>query len=251
MKDTKPLVSVITPVFNSSRFILDCINSVKGQTYENWELLLVDDCSTDNSVHIIKKEINGDKRIQLIQSDTNGGPAIARNMALSRAKGEYISFLDGDDLWLPEKMETQLAFMMDNNISFSFTEYGLIDEGGNELNKRLPIPPIVDYSFLLKNTIIGCLTVMLQKKAFNIIRMPNLKRQQDYALWLSLLRQGGLAHGLQQKLALYRIIKGSHSSNKLKAAINIWNVYKLEELNLLQSWWCFLNYSFKAVKKRI
>lgn len=251
LRKLKPLVSVITPVFNSSKYILDSINSVKEQTYGNWELILVDDCSTDNSVEIIKNEIRGEKRISLEQLGVNCGPAIARNVALNKARGEYIAFLDSDDIWLPKKLETQLDFMTNNNISFSFTEYGFIDEDGNELNKHVSVPTIVDYNFLLKNTIIGCLTVMLDKKAFGNIQMPNLRRQQDYALWLSLLRTGCKAYGLQEKLALYRIVRGSHSSNKLKAAKNIWKIYKLEELDIFKSCWCFLNYSYNALRKRM
>ena len=244
-------MSVITPVFNSSKFIRDCIASVKGQTYENWELLLVDDCSADDSVDIIKEEAVHDERITLMQLDRNSGPAAARNKALSVAQGEYIAFLDSDDIWLPEKLAAQLYFMMSDNIAFSFTEYGFIDEEGNELNKLVKVPKEVDYNFLLKNTIIGCLTVMLDKKAFGNICVPDLRRQQDYALWLALLRAGGKAYGLQKRLALYRKVGGSHSSNKLKAAKNIWKVYKLENLNFLKACWCFVNYSLNAARKRV
>jgi len=247
----KSLVSVITPVFNSSRFIRDCIASVRKQTYENWELLLVDDCSTDDSIQIIKEEAAGDKRIIFMQLDKNSGAAVARNNALSMARGEYIAFLDSDDIWLPEKLETQLDFMMSNNISFSFTEYGLIDEKGNELDKLVRVPAEVDYNFLLKNTTIGCLTVMLDKKVFGNIQMPDLRRRQDYALWLALLRTGCKAYGLQKKLALYRVVKGSLSNNKLKSVKYTWEVYKFEKLGFLKACWCFLNYSVNAVKKRM
>ena len=251
LNNLRPLVSVITPVFNSSRFIRDCITCVKGQTYENWELLLVDDCSTDDSAHIIKEEAAGDERIVLIQLDKNGGAAAARNKALSMAKGEYIAFLDSDDIWLSEKLENQVHFMVSNNISFSFTEYGFIDEDGNELNKLIKVPAEVDYNFLLKNTTIGCLTVMLDKRAFGNIQMLSIMHE-DYALWLSLLRTGCKAYGLQKKLALYRVVKGSLSSNKLKAAKGTWRIlYKIEKLGFLKACWCFLNYSINAIKKRM
>jgi len=244
-------VSVVTPVFNSSKFIRDCIISVKGQTYENWELLLVDDCSTDDSIHIIKEEAADDKRISLVQLDKNSGPAAARNKALTMARGKYIAFLDSDDIWLPEKLETQLHFMISNNISFSFTEYSFIDEEGNELDKLVRIPAEVDYSFLLKNTIIGCLTVMLDKEAFGNIQMPDLKRRQDYAMWLALLRTGCKAYGLQKKLAMYRVVNGSHSSNKLKAVKATWEVYEFERLGFLKACWCFSNYLVNAIRKRM
>lgn len=252
LNTTNPLVSIITPVFNSSRFILDCISSVKGQTYENWELLLVDDGSRDGSIDIIKGEMVRDKRIKLIPLDTNRGQAKARNMGINLASGAYIAFLDSDDVWLPEKIEHQLDFMMTNKISFSFTKYGFIDESGNISRKIVKVPSVVDYSFLLKNTAIGCLTVMLEKNAFgNKLQMKALKRHEDYALWLSLLRTGCTAHGLQENLALYRVVKGSLSSNKLRAAKDIWKVYELEELGFFKAWWCFLNYAFNATKKRI
>jgi len=250
LNNLKPLVSIITPVFNASRFIKDCITSVKEQTYENWELILVDDCSKDDSVHIINEESADDGRIILVQLDKNGGAAAARNKALDMAKGEYVAFLDSDDIWLPEKLENQVHFMVSNNISFSFTEYGFIDESGNELNKHIKVPTEVDYNFLLKNTIIGCLTVMLDKRAFGNIQMSSLMHE-DYALWLSLLRDGCKAYGLQKKLALYRVVKGSLSSNKLKAAKGTWRIYRLEKLGFLKACWCFLNYSINAIKKRL
>lgn len=246
------LVSVITPAFNSEEYILETINSVKGQTHQNWEMIIVDDCSTDNTVSLIKKEMEKDSRIKLIQQEKNSGAAVARNTAIKQAKGRYLSFLDSDDLWYPEKIETQLIFMKENDVGFSFTSYEIINQDGELTCKTISVPSSIDYNGLLKNTIIGCLTVMLDIKKTGLVQMPNIRTRQDTALWLSILKKGYKAYGIQKPLAKYRKVNGSISSNKLKMAKQNWKLYReIEGLNFLKASWCFIHYGINGIKKNL
>lgn len=247
-----PTVSIVTPVYNSEKLISETIESVLNQTYSDFEMVIVDDCSTDNSKEVIKKHSNIDKRIKYHRLKENSGAAVARNKGIELSIGRYICFLDSDDLWTKTKLEEQLNFMKEKNIAFSFTSYSLIDEKGNSLNKIIKIPSQIDYEGLLKNTIIGCLTVMVDRKKVGDFRMPLVRAGQDTATWLSILKKGYIAYGLQKPLAKYRIIKGSISANKIKALKRTWNTYRnLEGLSLPKSIYVFIFYMFNAIKKRI
>jgi teichuronic acid biosynthesis glycosyltransferase TuaG len=244
------LVSVITPSYNAEKFIRHTIGSVQAQTHQNWEMLIVDDCSKDRSVEIIKEVSVEDPRVKLIQLETNSGAAVARNTAIENAKGKYIAFLDSDDYWKPEKLQKQLAFMEENNYVFSFTNYEIVTEDGTPTNVEVKVPHSLTYHDLLKNTIIGCLTVMINIEKIGKYKMPNIRTRQDFALWLSILRDGYTAYGLQIPLSCYRKVEGSISSNKVKAAKKTWAVYRnIERLSLPYSAWCFVNYAYNAVKK--
>lgn len=246
------LVSIITPSYNSKRFIEDTVKSVQNQTYTNWEMIIVDDCSNDGTREILTRLADLDDRIKVFFMNENSGAAIARNKALKEAKGKFIAFLDSDDMWHETKLEKQLAFMRNKDIAFSFTEYELMDEEGVLLNKKVEIPDSIDYHGLLKNTIIGCLTVMINREKTGYFEMPNIRTRQDFALWLSILKKGFTAYGLKETLSKYRVVKGSISSNKINAAKKTWYVFReVEKLNLVYSSWCFLNYSFQAIKKRL
>ncbi|WP_404445575.1 glycosyltransferase family 2 protein [Sutcliffiella horikoshii] len=246
------LVSVITPSYNAEKFISATIESVRTQTYTNWEMIIVDDCSKDTTREILKEYGELDPRIKPIFLEENSGAAVARNTALKAAKGDYVAFLDSDDLWVPYKLEKQLAFMQKNDYAFTFTAYNLMDENGKPLDKVIDVPKQIDYKGLLKNTIIGCLTVMIDTRKVEPLQMPLIRTRQDFALWLKVLRQGHIAYGMQEPLANYRIVEGSISSNKLKTAKRNWYVYrKIEKLSLPYASWCFVNYAFYAIKKRV
>ncbi|HWJ76924.1 MAG TPA: glycosyltransferase family 2 protein [Niallia sp.] len=252
MLQDSPLISVITPSYNSSKFISNTIESVMNQTYTNWEMIIVDDCSTDHTRELLTAYAQKDERIHVIFLKQNSGAGAARNKALEAATGRFITFLDSDDLWVPEKLETQLQFMLDRNIAFSFTEYELMNEEGERLNKTIHVPEKIDYHGLLKNTIIGCLTVMIDREKTGDFRMMNIKSRQDFVLWLAILKKGFTAYGLQKTLSIYRIVKGSISSNKLNTAKKNWYVFrKIEKLSFPYALWCFIHYAFYAVKKRI
>lgn len=246
----QPLVSIITPVYNAEKFIRNTIESVQNQTYNNWEMILVNDLSPDKSVEVIEEYAKSDQRIRLINLEKNSGAAIARNTAIQNSNGKYVSFLDSDDLWHPSKLEKQVAFMLENDISFSFTSYEVIQEDGTRTGKEIHVPMTIDYNGLLKNTIIGCLTVMLDKEKIGKIEMLNIRTRQDFVLWLDILKRGHIAHGLDEVLAYYRKVEGSISSNKLKAAKRNWQVYReIEQLSLPKSIYCFIGYAYNALKK--
>ena len=245
-------VSVITPMYNCERFIAETINSVINQTYENWEMILIDDASNDKSVEIVKLYTKLDKRIRLIKLSENSGAAVARNKGIEESSGRFIAFLDGDDLWEPNKLEKQIQFMIERNIGFSFTAYSVISEKGVNLNKTVRVPNVIDYNGLLRNTIIGCLTVVIDRDIIKEIKMPLIRRRQDFATWLNILKKGYKAYGIDTPLARYRLVKGSVSSNKFKTAKQNWYVYrKIENLSLVNSIVVFSSYGFTSLKKRI
>ena len=246
------LVSIITPSYNSAKFIKQCIESVIAQTYTNWEMIIVDDCSQDNSKEKIIILSKNDARIKTVFLDENIGAAEARNVAIQKAKGKYIAFLDSDDLWHPQKLEKQICFMSKKNIAFSYTTYQSISEDGlNDINTIKAIRKMT-YQSYLKNTIIGCLTVIIDIKKTGDFEMLNLRSSHDMALWLLIMKRGFYAYGLDENLAKYRIVQNSNTSSKIKAAKDVWKVYReVENLSFLYSSWCFFHYVFYAFKKRI
>ena len=246
------LVSIITPSFNSSLYIEECITSVQNQSYTNWEMLIIDDFSSDNSVNLIQQISNEDSRIKLITLSSNVGAAEARNEALKYSKGKYIAFLDSDDLWMPTKLEKQIKFMQSLKCAFSFTAYQPISEDGSQKFSVIDVPSKIHYHSYLKNTIIGCLTVVIDKEQTGNFRMPNIRSSHDMALWLDIMKRGFSAYGLNQNLAYYRLVSNSNTSKKWKAAAEVWEVYRnIEKLSIGYSLLCFIGYSYNALKKRI
>ncbi len=246
------MVSIIMPSYNASQFIEESIESVLNQTYQDWELLITDDCSKDNSIEIIQSYVTKDSRIKLFSLKSNGGAAKARNKSISEAKGKYIAFLDSDDIWDSSKLEEQIAFMEVNNLPFSFTAYDQMSEEGELLNKVIEVPKDISYHGYLKNTIIGCLTVIINKELVGDFKMPNIKTSQDMATWLLVLKRGYKAYGLNRNLATYRLVGNSNSSKKSKAAKDVWKVYReIEKLSIVYSVICFCGYAFNAIKKRL
>ena len=246
------LISIITPCYNSSKFINECVNSVLLQSYCNWELLLVDDCSNDNSKELLLNIEKKDERIKVTFLDNNIGAANARNVAIQKAKGKYIAFLDSDDSWDSMKLEKQISFMVQNDIAFSFTSYQSISENGLDIISVIEAPCKMTYNNYLKNTIIGCLTVIIDREKVGDFEMPSIRSSHDMALWLLIMKRGFVAYGFNENLANYRIVSSSNTSSKWDAAKDVWRVYRnLEKLSFFYSIWCFLNYAFNAVIKRI
>lgn len=243
------LVTVVTANYNAEHFVAETIESVLAQTYRNWEMIIVDDCSTDRSLNIINYYLKKDSRIRLIKLEKNGGPAVARNRAIEEAKGRYIAFLDSDDLWMPDKLEKQIAYMEQNSVVFSYGAYDLIDEGGETLG-HFSIPQKLGYSDLLKTCPIGCLTAVYDTEAFGKVTMPLIRKRQDYGLWLKLLKKTDYAYGINETLAIYRVRKNSVSSNKLKAAQYQWKIYRdVEKLGLSRSLYYFMHYAVNGLLK--
>ncbi|WP_321317204.1 glycosyltransferase family 2 protein [Labilibaculum sp.] len=249
MKNNK--VSIITPSYNSSHFIQATIQSVLKQTYTDWEMIIVDDCSKDKSIELINSLILNDDRIQLIALETNVGAAEARNIALRKAKGRFIAFLDSDDVWYPQKLGVQLDFMIRNNYEFTFSSYDLMSEDGIKLNKVINVPNTINYHQYLRNTIIGCLTVIIDKEKVGYFEMPNIKSSHDMALWLLIMKRGFKAHGINELLASYRLVSNSNTAKKWKAAADVWKVYrKIENLSLIKAVYSFVGYACNALLKR-
>lgn len=247
-----PLISVITPAYNAERFIGETIESVMNQTYSNWEMIIVDDQSTDSTVAIINAYQQKDDRIKVYVLSENSGSAIARNEAMKMAKGRYIAFLDSDDAWYPEKLEKQLRFMQQNDIAFSFTKYRRIGEDGTLKNTVSKAPKSVGYHDLLKHCVIGCLTVMIDREKVGHLEMVNIRTRQDYAYWLEITKRGFRAYGVPEVLAKYRIVGNSISRNKLKAAKRQWYVYRrIEKIGFIKSVWYFSHYAYYGVKNSI
>jgi teichuronic acid biosynthesis glycosyltransferase TuaG len=176
----------------------------------------------------------------------------ARNVAIRKAKGKYIAFLDSDDLWEPQKLEKQISFMEKEDIAFSFSTYQPMSDDESKLYSIIHAPKIVTYSSYLKKTIIGCLTVIIDREKTGGFEMPNIRSSHDMALWLLIMRRGFDAYGLDENLARYRIVSTSNTANKWRAAKDVWKVYRqFEKLSFFYSIWCFLNYAFNAIIKRI
>jgi len=241
------LVSIITPSYNSSEYIAETIKSVMAQTYHNWEMIIVDDVSSDSSLYTIQKYRNKDSRIVLIELNENSGAAVARNTAIKAASGRYIAFLDADDIWLPHKLEKQIAFMQENNCPFSFSAYEKINESG-ELIGKIGVPSRVTYHSLLKTCVIGCLTSIYDTSYFGKVNMPLIRKRQDFGLWLKLLKKVNFACGINDPLAQYRVHKNSISANKVSVAVYTWRLYRdVEKLNLFKASYYFLHYAIRGV----
>ena len=246
-------VSIITPCYNSEKFLTQTIESVLSQTYQDWEMLIVDDCSTDSSAQIIEKYSKTDSRIKYLKTETrSGSPTQPRNIGIANAKGRYIAFLDSDDLWLPNKLKEQMkVFMSCNDASIVFSYYEKISEDGNRSNRIVKSPPSVTYSDLLYGNVIGCLTGVYDTHKVGKVYMKDCGHE-DYIMWLEVLRKGGLAVNTNSVQALYRVRGNSVSSNKLKALNWQWNIYtKVEGISVLKSVWYFLNYACRAFVKSL
>ena len=250
--ESQPLVSIIMPCFNMASYISDSIKSVIAQTYPHWELLIVDDASTDDTVNIIESYAQFDARIRFAVKKQNSGIADTRNQCIQMACGQFLAFLDADDIWHPKKLEKQLKFMIEKNVGFSYSTYDWIDEEGKTLNKFINTIGNLDYETYLQNTIIGCSTVMVNKTITGEIVVPSFRTSEDTATWLDILRKDILAYAINEPLVSYRIRRRSASSNKIKAAIDLWKVYRRhEKLPFLKASYYFSCYAFNAVKKRL
>ncbi|AUC84410.1 glycosyl transferase [Polaribacter sp. ALD11] len=230
------LVSIITPNYNSEKFIAQTLQSIRAQTYKNWELIIVDDCSTDKSLDIIEEYSKIDKRIKFLKLSENSGAAVARNKAIKEANGNFIAFLDSDDLWLPKKLEKQLAFMVHNNYNLTYTSYNIISENDVAPKKTVFCKPELNYKQMLYSNKIGCLTAMYNSANLGKIYMPEIRKRQDYALWLKILKKEKMAYGFQEVLAFYRVRSNSISNNKMEMLKWNWILYKkVEKLSYFES----------------
>lgn len=204
-------VSIITPAYNCANFIDDTIKSIQSQTYSNWELLITDDCSTDNTYDIILKYLNTDSRIKLFRFNKNLGSGEARNNSIKEATGRFIAFCDSDDRWYPNKLEEQLAFMTQNNVALSYTSYDICNEDNLFIGYVKCLPKLSRFKILRDNGI-GCLTAIYDISKVGKKFMPTIRKRQDWCLWINIINEIGEAKGLQKTLATYRVRSGSISA---------------------------------------
>ncbi|MGH0590357.1 glycosyltransferase family 2 protein [Bacillus mycoides] len=245
------LVSVIMPCYNVNFHIKEAIQSVLEQSYSNLELLIVDDASTNPMKNMISEFFN-DKRVRFIQHSENQGVAIARNTGLEKSKGRYVAFLDSDDLWHVDKLEKQLSFMNTYQLPFVYSGYEVIRKTSDNVINEIKVPEQLNYLNLLKNTIIGCLTVLIDREKTGYFKMPIISVGEDTATWLNILKKGYIAYGIQEPLAKYRVSEYTLSSNKWKMAKGTWKMYRsTQSLRFLPTCFYFSCYVFNAVVKRI
>ncbi|MGO4773626.1 glycosyltransferase family 2 protein [Flavobacterium sp. W22_SRS_FK3] len=219
------LVSIITPTFNAEKYIRDTLQSVLHQSYQNWEMILVDDASTDETVKIINEFAEKDVRFKLSRLSKNSGNGFARNVALEKAAGKYIAFLDADDIWFLSKLEKQIQFLKANNLSFTFSFYDCIDEEGNLLNRRVEAPANLTYEKLFFCNYVGNLTAIYDADYFGKITLEATQKRQDWRIWLTILKQIKVTKPVPESLAFYRIRKDSISSSKFKLIKHNFGVY--------------------------
>jgi len=245
-----PLVSVVTPAWNAAGFVEETIRSVQAQTMPDWEMLVVDDCSTDDTAAVVERLAADDPRVRLVRQPRNAGPAMARQAALDRAGGRFVAFLDSDDLWLPHKLERQIAFAQAMRAALSYTAFRRIGETGSPVGRLIAVPARLDYRTLLKNTSIATLTALVDREVSGPIAMKD-EPYDDFCLWLSILAHGHVAHGLDEDLARYRVRGGSVSSRPLRSAGWAWNIYRnVERLSLPRAAWCLGHWGARAWLKR-
>ena len=243
------LISIVMPAYNAAQYIEQSIESVLKQSYTNWELIIVDDCSIDDTYKIVEKLCITEERIKLFRMNENSGVAMARNFAISMSRGKYIAFLDSDDLWLPDKLEKQLNLMREKKAVISYTAYRQFSM--EKVGNLVSVPEQVTYKQLLKGNVIGCLTVMLDKERIGNLQMKKA-RHEDYILWLDILKKGNIAYGLQEDLARYRKSETSLTSNKKRSALWTWQVYRQhQELSFFASIYYFIFYVCKGLLKHL
>ena len=244
------LVSVIMPMYNAERFIKYAITSVISQSYTNWELLIIDDCSKDNSAKIVKEYTGIDNRIYYLKTETSSGsPCIPRNIGIQKSRGRYIAFLDSDDVWLPNKLEKQLPLFNDECTAIVFSNYEKINEDGERHNRYVIVPVEATYKQLLKGNVIGCVTAIFDTEKVGKLFFENVGHE-DYVFWLAILKQGFVAKSVDAVTALYRIRAQSVSSNKWKAFKWQWNIYvNVERTGYVKAAYYFCHYAYKAFMK--
>jgi len=251
--ENQKLISIITPSYNAIKFIEETYLSIDKQTYSQWEWLITDDCSNDGTWEYVLSIASKDNRIKPVKNSQNSGAAVSRNNSIARAKGDFIAFLDSDDIWLPEKLSLHIDFMEQQQANISFTPYMLIDESSTDLNQQVDVNKNGAFSYqdmLIKKATMGCCTVVVRVSAFSDLSMPLIRAGQDYALWLKLLKTEQQAIIFPKVLSQYRIVSNSLSRNKIKKAYKIWQVYRdIEKLNVFKALYVFSHYAIRAFFK--
>lgn len=252
MPNSTPVVSIITPCYNACSTIADTIKSVLRQSYQNWEMIIVDDCSTDKSAEIIRQFASNDSRIKYLKTEkASGSPSLPRNMGIDHASGYYVAFLDSDDLWLTNKLKLQMEFIEKNKVEIVYSYYEKIDFCGKRDNREVQTRRTTCYSELLKSNSIPCLTSVVSMKAIGSTRFKQIA-QEDFCFWLDILKKGYVAYNVCEKLALYREARYSRSSNKIGMFVGYWNVIRHhQKISVIRCCLCMITYTIYGVIKYI
>ena len=249
-KLTSPVVSVIMPAYNEERFVEEAIRSVIQQTFTDWELLVLDDCSQDSTCAIVQRIAAEDSRIRLINNEQNMGVAQTRNRGLELCAGQFVALLDSDDVWYPEKLSCQLKLAQETGADVVYCSYGMIDEHDEKICQDFIVPATTDYKDSLIKSVISCSTALLSRSVVDRYRFASGFYHEDLALWLQILRDGYTACGATEVLADYRVIEGTRASNKVRNAVNRWRVYRdYLKLPVLKSTVLLFQYALLGLKK--
>lgn len=242
------LVSIITPAYNVEKYIEQTIKSVVNQTYKNWEMIIIDDCSKDSTYEIMKNESKKDSRVKIYKNEKNLGVSFTRNKAIDIAEGKYIAFLDSDDLWDREKLEKQINFMEEKGIELSYTGYRKVNSDGS-IRGEIEVPLKLDYDELLKNCLIGFLTAVYNQEKLGKQYFKNIKAE-DYIYWLEMIKKVKTASGIVEILASYRVLNNSRSSNKIDIVKYHWNIYyNIEKLGVIKAVKYYFIYIYRGIKR--
>ncbi|MDA5133710.1 glycosyltransferase family 2 protein [Psychrobacter sp. ANT_H3] len=246
-----PKISIIMPVFNAKKYIDESIASVICQTYNDWELILIDDCSTDSTYDYLLVCYQENPKIKLLRNPVNSGAGASRNLGLKRASGQIIAFLDADDIWMPSKLEKQLTFMLNHKSAIIHTSYSFINESGEQISGLVNVSKHVNLNSYMRNTEIGMSTVLINKEIVGNFEFPSIRIHEDAGLWLELLGRGLISDGLNEVLVNYRVRKGQLSGNKIVAALNTFKLYaSVTELPVRNRLKNYLFYAVNAIYKR-
>jgi len=244
------LVSIIMPAYNAEKWIEEAIRSVMAQTYQHWELLVIDDGSADDTRQIVHRLAAEDGRIHLIVNQENRGVAESRNRGFAGAKGSFIALLDSDDMWHPRKLERQLELAKQSGADIVYCSYGIVDERGRKVCRDFVVPERTDFDRTLVQSVISCSTALLSREIVQRYRFTSRYAHEDLVLWLQLLKDGYTARGVQEVLAWYRLSEDSRSRDKWKSAGNRWKVYrKCFDISVVKSGWLLLRYAIGGVRK--
>ena len=245
------MVSIVMPAYNAAKTIRDSIKSVQAQTFQDWELIVIDDGSKDCTVDIIREIAAADNRIRFLQNKKNSGASYTRNRAVELARGEWIAFLDSDDLWMPEKLEKQLELSKKYpDMVVCYTASSFIDDEGNPYDYILPAIEQLTYKQLLRKNLMSCSSVLIRASVMKGIKMPNDKMHEDYYVWLTVVKECCVAYGINEPLLIYRLCANSKSSNRIKSAKMLFNSYRAVGYGIIKSGILTFFYTFHSVSKR-
>lgn len=249
MSKNEALVSIVMPAYNCEKYVVEAINSILAQTYRNWELLVLDDGSKDNTLRIIEEFSQNDSRIKALPNGKNMGVSATRNRGIELASGEWIAFLDSDDMWEPEKLEKQFEIVDKEAAEFLFTGSSYINEEGEPYKGIFEVPEKITYKKLRNQNVISCSSVLVRKKYFENIKMEKDEMHEDYAVWLRILKFGVTAYGVNEPLLIYRISRNSKSGNKMKTIKMTYKVFRFVGINPIGSAYFMMRHVIASVGK--